>query len=119
MVCAVYYDIHHVQNILLGSLHLFPVLRYFNSLSVVLFEGVEIVIDYMTYSLTFLSSVRGLRTATMLLSTMAVSFIVTIVVVAWVGSTILRFIENKITRPQFSVCAQHISNLEISVVAIQ
>jgi len=82
---------------LLGSLHLFPVLRYFNSLSVILFDGVEIVIDYMTYFLTFLSSVRGLQTASMLLSSMAVSFMVTIVVVAWVGSTILRFIENKIT----------------------
>jgi len=82
MVCAVYYDIHLVQNILFGSLHLFPVLRYFNSLSVVLFDGVEIVIDYMAYFLTFLSSVRSLRTASMLLSSMAVSFTVTIVVVA-------------------------------------
>ena len=89
-------------------------MRYFNSLSVVLFEGVEIVSYYMTYSLTFLSSVRGLHTASMLLSSMAVSFMVT-----WVGSTILRFIENKITRPKFSVSARHISNVEVSVAAIQ
>ena len=85
-------------------------MRYFNSLSVVLFEGVEIVSDYMTYSLTFLSSVRGLHTASMLLSSMAVSFMVTIVVAVWVGSTILRLVENKITRPQLGagICSTHL-----------